>query len=107
LIAQGVEVGDYLRDRLRELAGSQALIGDVRGFGMLTGLEFVLDRTLRSPATEETLQLLELMREQQILVGEEGRDSNILKLRPPLVFEKKHADRLVDGLDACLSRLSG
>jgi 4-aminobutyrate aminotransferase-like enzyme len=107
LIAQGVEVGDYLRDRLRQLASSQALIGDVRGFGMLTGLEFVLDRTLRSPATEETLQLLELMREQQILVGEEGRDSNILKIRPPLVFEKKHADRLVDGLDACLSRLSG
>jgi len=107
LIEHGVEVGDYLRDRLRQLGDSQALIGDVRGFGMLTGLEFVTDHTLRSPATKETLRLVELMREQRILVGEEGRDSNILKLRPPLVLGKKHADMLVDGLDACLTQLSG
>jgi 4-aminobutyrate aminotransferase-like enzyme len=106
LIEQGLEVGNYLRDRLRQLAGSQVLIGDVRGAGMLTGLEFVTDRTSRTPATKETKQLLELMRKKQILVGSEGRDGNILKLRPPLVFEKKHADKLVDGLDACLSQLT-
>jgi 4-aminobutyrate aminotransferase-like enzyme/Ser/Thr protein kinase RdoA (MazF antagonist) len=106
LIEHGVEVGDYLRDRLRLLADSQPLIGDVRGIGMLTGLELVTDRSLRSPATKETRMLLELMREQKILVGEEGRDSNILKLRPPLILEKKHADMLVDGLDVCLNRLS-
>jgi len=105
LIARGVEVGNYLRSRLRELSETQPLIGDVRGHGMLTGLEFVTDRASRSPATEETLNLLELMREQRILVGEEGRFSNILKLRPPLVFEKKHADKLVDGLNVCLSQL--
>lgn len=106
LIQNGVEVGNYLRDRLRQLADSQPLIGDVRGFGMLTGLEFVTDRSSRLPATKETRLLLELMREQRILVGEEGRDSNILKLRPPLVLKKKHADMLVDGLDRCLDQLS-
>jgi 4-aminobutyrate aminotransferase-like enzyme/Ser/Thr protein kinase RdoA (MazF antagonist) len=106
LIQHGVKVGDYLRDQLRQLADSQALIGDVRGFGMLTGLEFVTDRSSRSPATKETRMLLELMREKRILVGEEGRDSNILKLRPPLVLKKKHVDKLIDGLDVCLSRLS-
>jgi 4-aminobutyrate aminotransferase-like enzyme len=106
LINHGVEVGDYLRDRLRQLGECQSLIGDVRGFGMLTGLEFVTDRVSRSPATKETLRLVELMREQRILVGEEGRDSNILKLRPPLVLGKKHADILVDGLDTCLTQLS-
>jgi len=105
LIARGVEVGNYLRSRLRELSETQPLIGDVRGHGMLTGLEFVTYCASRSPATEETLNLLELMREQRILVGEEGRFSNILKLRPPLVFEKKHADKLVDGLNVCLSQL--
>jgi 4-aminobutyrate aminotransferase-like enzyme len=45
------------------------------------------------------------MREQRILVGEEGRDGYILKLRPPLVFEKEHADKLVEGLDVCLTQL--
>ena len=107
LIQRGVAIGDHLRDRLRELGDSQALVGDVRGFGMLSGLEFVSNRETRSPATKETLRLVELMREQRILVGEEGRDSNILKLRPPLVLGKKHADMLVDGLDACLTQLSG
>jgi 4-aminobutyrate aminotransferase-like enzyme/Ser/Thr protein kinase RdoA (MazF antagonist) len=106
LIAQGVEVGNYFRDKLRELAETQPLIGDVRGHGMLTGLEFVTDRASRAPATNETRQLLELMRKQRILVGEEGRFSNILKLRPPLVLEKKHVDQLVAGLDVCLSQLS-
>jgi len=105
LIEHGVEVGNYLRDRLRQLGDIHTLVGDVRGFGMLTGLEFVTNHASRSPATQETLRLLELMREQRILVGEEGRDSNILKLRPPLVFEKKHADRLVGGLDTCLNQL--
>jgi 4-aminobutyrate aminotransferase-like enzyme/Ser/Thr protein kinase RdoA (MazF antagonist) len=106
LIAQGVKVGNYLRDKLRQLAETQPLIGNIRGFGMLTGLEFVTDRESRAPATNETSKLLELMREQRILVGEEGRFSNILKLRPPLVFERKHVDRLVEGLDVCLGQLS-
>jgi len=91
---------------LWELAETQPLIGDVRGHGMLTGLEFVTDRASRAPATNETRQLLERMRKQRILVGEEGRFSNILKLRPPLVLEKKHVDQLVAGLDICLSQLS-
>jgi len=105
LIQQGNEVGNYLRSRLRDLASSQPLIGDVRGHGMLTGLEFVTDREKRTPASRQTVALLELMREQRILIGNEGRDGNILKLRPPLVFEKEHADLLAENLDHCLSRL--
>ena len=45
------------------------------------------------------------MRERQVLVGKEGRFDNILKLRPPLVFEKKHVDLLVNGLDDALKQL--
>ncbi len=105
LIDRGREVGDYLRSGLRELAGTRALIGDVRGHGMLTGLEFVTDREARTPATRETLALLELMRERRVLVGKEGRDGNILKLRPALVFGREHADRFVDALDDALGEL--
>ena len=105
LIENGVEVGNYLRQRLRDLAESQQLIGDVRGRGMLTGLEFVTDRKTRTPATRETKQLLELMRRRQILVGKEGRDHNILKLRPPLVFDRTHVDLFINALDESLSAL--
>jgi 4-aminobutyrate aminotransferase-like enzyme/Ser/Thr protein kinase RdoA (MazF antagonist) len=105
LIANGIEVGDYLRQQLRELAVSQKLIGNVRGRGMLAGLEFVSDQETRTPATEETKQLLELMRRRQVLVGKEGRDHNILKLRPPLVFDRSHVDLFVNALDESLSAL--
>lgn len=105
LIPNGVEVGDYMRQQLQQLAETQDLIGDIRGHGMLTGLEFVSDRETREPATMEVAKLLELMRERQILVGKEGRFDNILKLRPPLVFGKKHVDLLVNGLDDALKQL--
>jgi 4-aminobutyrate aminotransferase-like enzyme len=106
LIENGRDVGDYLRDSLRELANTQSLIGDVRGNGMLVGLEFVTDRDARTPATKETQAILELMRQRRVLVGKEGRYGNILKLRPPLVFQREHVDQLVGALDSALSELS-
>lgn len=106
LIENGRVVGKYLRDQLRELAQTQPLIGDVRGFGMLAGVEFVTDREARTPATAETARLLELMRQRHVLVGNEGRDLNVLKLRPALVFQREHVDLLVDALDSALGQLA-
>ncbi|NNF40755.1 MAG: aminotransferase class III-fold pyridoxal phosphate-dependent enzyme [Woeseiaceae bacterium] len=102
LIERSRLVGDYLRAEITRLGSKHDLIGNVRGNGMVTGLEFVADRTARSPATEETARLLELMRQQHVLVGSEGRDANVLKLRPALVFQKQHVDRFIDALDHCL-----
>jgi 4-aminobutyrate aminotransferase-like enzyme len=105
LIENGIAVGDYMREQLWNLAKTQELIGDVRGHGMLTGLEFVSDRESREPATNEVLALLELMRARQVLVGKEGRFDNILKLRPPLVFEKAHVDLMISALEDSLNQL--
>ena len=105
LIESGIEIGDYLREQLRALAGTQPLIGDVRGHGMLVGLEFVTDRESREPATKEVFALLELMRQRQVLIGREGGFENILKLRPALVFEKKHVDLMISALDDSLNQL--
>lgn len=105
LIEHGKIIGAYLRDEIARLASKHDLIGDVRGHGMVTGLEFVTDRKARSPATEETARLLELMREQHVLVGSEGRDANILKLRPALVFRHEHVDRFISALDNSLESL--
>jgi 4-aminobutyrate aminotransferase-like enzyme len=105
LIEHGKIIGAYLRDEIARLASKHDLIGDVRGHGMVTGLEFVTDRKARSPATKETARLLELMREQHVLVGSEGRDANILKLRPALVFRHEHVDRFIGALDHSLESL--
>jgi 4-aminobutyrate aminotransferase-like enzyme/Ser/Thr protein kinase RdoA (MazF antagonist) len=105
LIMHGVAVGNYLRDQIRELAKTQELIGDVRGHGMLAGVEFVSNRDTRTPATREVALLLELMRERHVLVGSEGRDSNILKLRPSLVFQRDNVDTFVSALESSLRAL--
>jgi len=105
LIENGRKVGEYLRERLSGLANKHDLIGNVRGHGMVCGVEFVVDRKSRQPATQETARLVELMREQQVLVGSEGRDANILKLRPALIFRPEHVDRFIEALDMSLRTL--
>ena len=105
LIENGRIIGGYLRDQLGELANTQALIGDIRGHGMLVGLELVTDREAKTPATAETEQLLELMRQRQVLVGSEGRFGNVLKLRPALVLQREHVDQFIDALDRSLSQI--
>jgi 4-aminobutyrate aminotransferase-like enzyme/Ser/Thr protein kinase RdoA (MazF antagonist) len=105
LIENGKAIGEYMRAEIEKLSTKHSLIGNVRGHGMVTGLEFVRDRKDRSAATTETARLLELMRQRGVLVGSEGRDANILKLRPALIFRKEHVDQFIDGLDESLAAL--
>jgi 4-aminobutyrate aminotransferase-like enzyme len=106
LITNSRTTGDYLRERLRELAATRPLIGDVRGKGLLAGLELVTDRETKAPATTQTLELLELMRENGALVGKDGEHAHILKLRPPLVTTQEHVDVFIDILDRSLAEVS-
>ena len=105
LIERGRTIGGYLRSEIAKLASKHTLIGDVRGHGMVTGLEFVTDREVRSPATAATARLVELMRRERVLVGSEGRGANVLKLRPSLVFRRKHVDVFIEALDRSLDAL--
>lgn len=95
-------VGRYLRDRLGELATRHSLIGDVRGQGFYSGVEFVLDRGTKEPASAETLTVCERMKEQGVLVYPTGPAWNILKIKPPLTFTRAHADEMTAALDRVL-----
>ncbi len=97
--------GDYLRDGLRQLMRKHAIIGDVRGIGLATGVELVRDRSTKEPAPSETTRLLGLLRDEGVLIGGEGVLANVLKIRPPIVFTKAHADTAVAAMDRALSRL--
>ncbi len=97
--------GDYLRDGIREMMPRHAWIGDVRGRGLLVGVELVRDRATREPANVETNRVLDLMRQNGVLIGSEGSHGNVLKIRPPLVFRREHADILIEALDRSLAAL--
>ncbi len=99
------DVGAYLREGLKRLMARHALIGDVRGVGLATGVELVRERATKEPAPAETTRLLNLLRDEGVLVGGEGKLGNVLKIRPPIVFTRENADFAVAALDRALTRM--
>ncbi|MFK3790679.1 aspartate aminotransferase family protein [Pseudomonas piscis] len=100
-------VGALVRRGLAELAAKHALIGDIRGKGLWVGLELVSDHASREPATWETGQLVEALRQRGILVNRIGPFGNVLKIRPPLVFKTEHAQELLAAIEQSLEVLEG
>jgi 4-aminobutyrate aminotransferase-like enzyme/Ser/Thr protein kinase RdoA (MazF antagonist) len=103
LAANAAEVGLYLRQHLVTLAERHPLIGDVRGEGLLLGVELVDDQETRAPATGRARMITDAMRERGVLLGATGPAGNVLKIRPPLIFQREHADLLLQGLDDVLA----
>jgi 4-aminobutyrate aminotransferase-like enzyme len=102
LMANADAVGRHLRDGLAALAKQHEVIGDVRGTGLYIGVEMVRDRGTKEPNREAALAAVNGLRERRVLISATGYHANTLKIRPPLVFAKSHADRLLTELDAVL-----
>lgn len=99
------KVGLYLQDGLAKLAEKHEIIGDVKGYGLFLGAEFVTDRESKTPATEATRTVVNGMRERGVLISQTGRADNVLKIRPPMPFSTENADLLLESLDDCLAAL--
>ena len=105
LQANSLNVGNHLQAGLRELAKKHAIIGDVRGKGLMLGVELVKDRESKAPAKEETMQVFETAKDLGLLIGKGGFHGNVLRIKPPMCFTKADADFLLEVLDACLAKL--
>jgi 4-aminobutyrate aminotransferase-like enzyme len=101
LVASAAKVGSYLRQGLLTLAERHSLIGDVRGEGLLLGVELI--DAAREPAAGNARTITEAMRDRGILLSATGPAGNVLKIRPPLVFQYEHADLLLTALDEVLA----
>ncbi|KAL3829038.1 hypothetical protein ACJIZ3_017840 [Penstemon smallii] len=100
-----LNVGSYLQHRLSSLKDKYEIIGDVRGRGLMLGVELVTDRQLKTPAKVETLHVMEKMKEMGVLIGKGGFFGNVFRITPPLCFTKEDADFLVDVMDYTLSKM--
>uniref|UniRef100_A0A0C9RGV4 alanine--glyoxylate transaminase n=1 Tax=Wollemia nobilis TaxID=56998 RepID=A0A0C9RGV4_9CONI len=98
-------VGSYLINRLRELQDKYEIIGDVRGKGLMIGVELVTDRVSKTPAKEETAIVFEKMKDLGVLVGKGGMYGNVFRIKPPMCFTKEDSDFLVEVMDLALSKL--
>jgi alanine-glyoxylate transaminase/(R)-3-amino-2-methylpropionate-pyruvate transaminase len=105
LQANSLEVGGYLQDGFRKLAGKHNVIGDVRGKGLMLGVELVKDRTTKVPAKEETIHVFETAKDLGLLIGKGGFYGNVLRIKPPMCFTKADADFLLEVVDVSLSKL--
>jgi alanine-glyoxylate transaminase/(R)-3-amino-2-methylpropionate-pyruvate transaminase len=99
-------VGGYLKDELLSLQEKHSLIGDVRGMGLMLGVEMVKDRKSKEPASVETLEILELMKKRRVLIGKGGLFGNTLRIKPPMCITKDDAHYLVSMLDEVLTEVS-
>ena len=103
IIQNAGEVGEFLTGQLRDLAPRYPLIGEVRAIGLAVGVEIVLPGTT-DPDAATAKEIVEGMRQAGIRIGSTGRNGNVLKIRPPLVFQREDADQLVDALRGVLEQ---
>jgi 4-aminobutyrate aminotransferase len=103
LVTNVAETGAYLRSRLEELRDKHAVIGDVRGMGLLQAIELVEDRTTKVPAVAQTARLMEVAREAGLLVGKGGLFGNVIRISPPLNISKSDIDIFAARMDQSLT----
>jgi 4-aminobutyrate aminotransferase-like enzyme len=103
LQAHASDVGGYLMEGLERLMAERYAIGDVRGMGLFIGVELVVDREGKKPAGALADQVVNIAKERGVLLGTDGPDHNVLKIKPPMVFSRADADRLLEVLRSCLA----
>ncbi|MCB0166792.1 MAG: aminotransferase class III-fold pyridoxal phosphate-dependent enzyme, partial [Anaerolineae bacterium] len=97
------QVGARLRQGLEQLQDKYPLIGDVRGLGLMQGLELVKDRQTKEPAPQEVVFLFEETRRRGLLIGKGGLYGNTIRIAPPLTATDAHVDEALTILDHALA----
>ena len=100
-----VEVGGYLMDGYKGLMAKHDIIGDVRGKGLMTGMELVKDRATKEPASAEAVQIFERAKDLGLLIGKGGFYGNVLRIKPPMCITKPDVDYMIEVLDIALAEL--
>ncbi|RED23432.1 hydroxylysine kinase /5-phosphonooxy-L-lysine phospho-lyase [Flavobacterium cutihirudinis] len=100
-----LETGNHLMNGLKGLMAKYPIISDVRGHGLFIGAEMVKDRITMEPAIPEIDIVVEKLKEKGYLLSTDGPLHNVLKIKPPMPFNKQNADEMVQLLDIALSEL--
>ena len=103
LPGEAARKGQWLMNALRDIRPKGVAIGEVRGLGLMVGVELVKDATDRTPATDEANRIRQALREQGVLIGVGGVYGNVLRIQPPLVITDDELEEMVDKLKAVVT----
>ncbi len=98
-------IGNHLIAGFHKLAAKHNIIGDIRGKGLMLGIDLVKDRTTKTPAKEECLQVFEKCKDLGLLIGKGGLFGNVLRIKPPMCIHQADADFMLEVLDECFHSL--
>jgi len=102
------EVGEYALKLLNELKERRKFVGDVRGKGLMLGIELVKDKESKKPAREETAQLcFDKALKRGLLLATSGWYGNVVRFAPPLTVSKEEVERAVQIMDESLGEIGG
>ena len=106
LPGQSAAKGARTFGQLQELAKQHELIGEVRGIGLMLGIELVTDKRTKAPAKTQAAEVRRLCREAGVIVGVGGQLGNVIRIQPPLVISIDDLDHAVEVLDGALEQVA-
>lgn len=105
LVENSAKLGAYMLKRFSAMARRCRYLGDVRGMGLVMGLEFVKDKKTREPAPELIKPLIVDAANHGLLIGSVGFWGNVIRVAPPLTMTRSEADESLEIMEGCLGRL--
>jgi 4-aminobutyrate aminotransferase len=99
-------VGGYFREKLEALKAKYAIIGDVRGMGLMQAMELVVDPLTKEPATGLANEMMDAARDRGLLIGKGGMFNNTLRMSPPMNIGKSDVDEAARILDECFAAVT-
>ncbi|KAF7489205.1 Ethanolamine-phosphate phospho-lyase [Sarcoptes scabiei] len=105
LIQNATEIGQILLNELNRLKEKYQIIGDVRGLGYFIGVDLVMNRRSKKPATTIAEYVVARFKENRILMSTEGKFGNVLKFKPPMLFDRQNVQQFIKVFDEILQEI--
>ncbi len=104
-LEKAAKLGSLLKKKMEELKEDHKIVGEVRGQGMMLGIELVRNQETKEPAMQEMLMVMEFCRDKGLLIGKGGLDNNVIRLQPPLELNEMQIGKACEILDDAFTKV--